>query len=277
MMFDFSRNIKENMIPGKPMVCAHRGVSGGNIPCNTLGAFQCALYQGADMIELDVAVSRDKNLYVFHPGMEWPHAKTRRLILCTGSKNVDKMRFVNQDMTKTEYPVSRLEDVLDFLKGKCYINVDKFWTDIPRITNCIRKCGVEKQVIVKTPAKEKYSKELEACAPDFMYLPVVHHEDKVTAALEKRNINCIGAEICFDSEEDPVAGEQYVEDMHGRGKVIFANAIVYNYKDVLAAGYSDDTSIIKGPEYGWGKLIDRGYDIIQTDWCAMLKSYIYTR
>ena len=242
MMFDFSRNIKENMIPGKPMVCAHRGVSGGNIPCNTLGAFQCALYQGADMIELDVAVSRDKNLYVFHPGMERPHAKTRRLILCTGSKNVDK-----------------------------------FWTDIPRITNCIRKCGVEKQVIVKTPAKEKYYKEIEACAPDFMYLPVVHHEDKVTAALEKRNINCIGAEICFDSEEDPVAGEQYVEEMHGRGKVIFANAIVYNYKDVLAAGYSDDTSIIKGPEYGWGKLIDRGYDIIQTDWCAMLKSYIYTR
>lgn len=33
--------------------------------------------------------------------------------------------------------------------------VDKFWTDVPGITQEIRKAGVEQQVIVKTPVEEE--------------------------------------------------------------------------------------------------------------------------
>lgn len=33
--------------------------------------------------------------------------------------------------------------------------VDKFWTDVPVITQEIRKAGVEQQVIVKTPVEEE--------------------------------------------------------------------------------------------------------------------------
>ena len=36
---------KENII-----VVAHRGAAGGNIPCNTIAAYDIALMQGADMI-----------------------------------------------------------------------------------------------------------------------------------------------------------------------------------------------------------------------------------
>ena len=43
----------------RTLLCAHRGVSGGNVPCNTTAAFAGALAQGADIIELDVAKSRD--------------------------------------------------------------------------------------------------------------------------------------------------------------------------------------------------------------------------
>ena len=28
---------------------------------------------------------------------------------------------------------------------------------------------------------------------------------------------------------------------------------------------------------GWGWLLDKGFDIIQTDWCGMLKNYIENR
>ena len=43
---------KENII-----VVAHRGAAGGNIPCNTMAAYDIALMQGADMIEADVSRS----------------------------------------------------------------------------------------------------------------------------------------------------------------------------------------------------------------------------
>ena len=44
MVFNLFEKAKENII-----VVAHRGVAGGNIPCNTLTAYEIALKQGADM------------------------------------------------------------------------------------------------------------------------------------------------------------------------------------------------------------------------------------
>ncbi len=46
-------------------VIAHRGAS-GHAPENTLSAFQKAIYMGADMVELDVHLSRDGELVVTH-------------------------------------------------------------------------------------------------------------------------------------------------------------------------------------------------------------------
>ena len=59
--------------PKTTLVAAHRGVSGANIPCNTIEAFNISLMQGADIVELDVCKSRDGKLVVFHPGIEKPH------------------------------------------------------------------------------------------------------------------------------------------------------------------------------------------------------------
>ena len=146
-MIDFNKTIFENTRE-KPIVCAHRGVSGGNIPCNTLAAFKAALYQGAEMIELDVSKARDGEFFVFHPGKEIAHMRTFKKIPLLSSAGVSKLRFANFDEAKTQFGVEKLEDVLDFLRGKCYINVDKFWIDIEGISAVIRKCGVEKQVVV---------------------------------------------------------------------------------------------------------------------------------
>jgi glycerophosphoryl diester phosphodiesterase len=60
------------------LLAAHRGVSGGNIPCNTIASFEIALRQGADIMELDVQRSADGQLYVFHEGKEEPHLYATR-------------------------------------------------------------------------------------------------------------------------------------------------------------------------------------------------------
>lgn len=275
-MFDFDKSIFENSRE-RTLLCAHRGVSCANIPCNSMAAFKAAVLSDADMIELDVSVSRDKKLYVFHPGMESAHLCRKMHISTMSSAKVDKLKFVNQDNCRTFFGIDKLEDVLDFLKGKCYINVDKYWTDIPLITDCIRKCGVEKQVVVKTAVNDTYIKQLLKYAPDLMFMPIVKHKDTITDSLKKKGINCIGAEVLFDDESDEVASPEYIEKMHKNNMIVFANAIVYNSKDVIAAGRSDDNSINISPDYGWGWLAERGFDIIQTDWCSLAKKYFESR
>ncbi|MCH7643544.1 MAG: hypothetical protein IH974_01795 [Myxococcales bacterium] len=55
------------MHPSQPLVIAHRGASGYR-PENTLSAFQLAVDQRADMIEIDLHLSRDDAIVVRHAG-----------------------------------------------------------------------------------------------------------------------------------------------------------------------------------------------------------------
>lgn len=261
----------------KPLLAAHRGVCGANIPCNTLAAYAIALQQGADIIELDVSKSLDGELFAFHPGMEPVYLKCGKMISEMTAKEVREVPLLNQDEVPTHYRVPTLEEALAFLKDKAYINVDKFWTDVEGITACIRRAGVERQAIVKTYLEEDALREVEKFAPDLMFMPMVRHKDESTEMLLKRNISLIGNEVLFDRETDEVISDAYIAEMHRKGLLIWANAIVYNEKDVISAGHTDDVSLTEDPDLGWGWLIRKKVDIIQTDWPLMLKQYIDSR
>lgn len=269
--------ISNILLQKKPLLAAHRGVCGANIPCNTLAAYAIALQQGADIIELDVSKSLDGELFAFHPGMEPVYLKCGKMISEMTAKEVREVPLLNQDEVPTHYRVPTLEEALAFLKDKAYINVDKFWTDVEGITACIRRAGVERQAIVKTYLEEDALREVEKFAPDLMFMPMVRHKDESTEMLLKRNINLIGNEVLFDRETDEVISDAYIAEMHRKGLLIWANAIVYNEKDVISAGHTDDVSLTEDPYLGWGWLIRKKVDIIQTDWPLMLKQYIDSR
>lgn len=269
--------ISNILLQKKPLLAAHRGVCGANIPCNTLAAYAIALQQGADIIELDVSKSLDGELFAFHPGMEPVYLKCGKMISEMTAKEVREVPLLNQDEVPTHYRVPTLEEALAFLKDKAYINVDKFWTDVEGITACIRRAGVERQAIVKTYLEEDALREVEKFAPDLMFMPMVRHKDESTEMLLKRNINLIGNEVLFDRETDEVISDAYIAELHRKGLLIWANAIVYNEKDVISAGHTDDVSLTEDPDLGWGWLIRKKVDIIQTDWPLMLKQYIDSR
>lgn len=271
-MIDFNKSIFENKRAKRtPFLVAHRGVNGANVPCNTILGYKAAVEQGADVVEIDVTKSKDGEYFVFHPGMEPVFLKCGKYIPDMTASEVKGTPLLNLDEVKTHYRVPTLREVLLFLKDKAYINVDKFWTDIEGISHVIRECGVEKQVIVKTPAEQAYYEQVEKYAPDMMFMPLARHTDTVTETLKNRNINYIGIEALFDSLDDEVASPAYIEKMHAQKLLVWANSIVYNEADIISAGLTDDASLEYGGEYGWKKLAELGYDFIQTDWLLAAK------
>lgn len=276
-MIDFTKSIFENRkIKGSPLLVAHRGVCGANVPCNSIAAYKIALSQGADVVEIDVSKSKDGKFYVFHPGMEHVFLKSEHLSTLT-SEEIDELRLLNQDSVPTSYRVPTLEEVLLLLKDKAYINVDKFWTDVEGISNVIRKCGVDKQVIVKTYVDDKALEAVTKYAPDFMFMPLIWGKDTVTDTLIENGVNVIGAELLFSKESDECASDEYIKKMHDKGLMLWGNSIIYDEKAVISAYHTDDISLTDDPAKGWGWLIDKGFDFIQTDWLLMVKNYIENR
>ena len=258
----------------KILLAAHRGVAGGNIPCNSRQAFQIALNQGADIIELDVESSLDGALFIQHPGMEKVHLRLMDSIKNYPASVVKKFYLSNCDLTRTDQHIMCLEDALTMLKDKCIVNIDKFWEHPEEIAALVRKLHMEDQVIIKTSNKPKYLDDVEKYAPDLPYMAIVKDEDTTYEEIRKRNINYVGVEVVFAKETAPVAQKEYINRMHSDEMLVWANGIVYNYKDELAAGHNDDISLVENPEKGWGWIADKGYDIIQTDFLLPCRQFL---
>ena len=233
--------------------------------------------EGADLIELDVERTKDDKLVVFHTGMEKPHLYRAVHIGEMTEKEVRKLRYVNGDDVETDQTVQGLDDVLKRLKGRCFINIDRAWEHLDLLSAYVKRNSVSDQVILKSPPKLQYFQAMEKWASSFMYMPIISKQDTCSSVLEKSSVKYIGAELVFDQETDPVASAEYIAQMHEKGRLLWGNAIVFNYRRVLAAGHNDDVSILDDPEQGWGWLCDRGFDIIQTDWPGLLHAFLTSR
>ncbi len=271
MEFDLRKTAREKLI-----IVAHRGTCGGNIPCNTIASYEIALKQGADMIEIDVDMSADGELFIFHPGMEHAHLNDASIhIPDLPASEVRKLRFVNQDDTPTQFGLNTLDEVLEQFKGRCYINCDKFWDHPREISERIRAHGMMEQVLVKTQPTEELFDIIETYAPDVQYMVLLGEEPQgVHEKLLRRKINYMGQELCFSREESPLCQREYLDKLRRDNILSWANSIIFNHKTQLTAGHSDDTALTTSMEDGWGWLARRGFDFIQTDWPLMLKMYL---
>lgn len=260
----------------KIIIVAHRGTCGGNIPCNTLVSYETALKQGADMIEIDVDMSKDGELFIFHPGMEHAHLNNAGIsIPDMTAEEVRKLRFVNQDDTPTQFGLNTLDEVLERFKGRCYINCDKFWEHPREISEHIRDHGMMEQILVKTSPKKEYFDIIEEYAPDVQYMVIVkENASEVHEELKRRNINYMGQELLFASEDSEMCSDRYLETLRKDNILSWVNAIIYNYKTQLAAGHSDDAALTDDMDKAWGWLARKGFDFIQTDWPIMLRDFL---
>ena len=255
-------------------VAAHRGTAGGNIPCNSLAAFEIALRGGASILEMDLFQSRDGEIFIFHTGKE-PFQIDRHIdITKLTSEEIRTLRLVNVDCTETELGLNSFDEVLETMKGRCILNLDRCCGFLPAVIRQVEHHGMREQILLKNAPTREILDTVEEVAPEYMFMPIYRETDTATAELERRNIHYMGAELVFSTEKAPIVQPEYIEAMHQKGRILWGNAILYDYKEPLSAGHTDDVSLTQSPAQGWGWLVDHGFDIIQTDWAWQCCQYL---
>jgi glycerophosphoryl diester phosphodiesterase len=143
-----------------PLVIAHRGYS-ARFPENTLPAFEAAVAEGADMIELDVAASRDGHPVVIHDDtLERTTAGTGRVgdYTLAELKCLDAGSWMGPAFGGVSIP--SLSEVFDALGGRVLVNVeikpgglngDEGTRElIQRVIDCIRRKDLLSSVVVSS-------------------------------------------------------------------------------------------------------------------------------
>lgn len=273
---NINENLNEKFRKKGFLIAKHRGASGGNVVENTIAAFKTALLLGADMFELDVSKSTDGQLYCFHDTTEDKNIRVHDNIEKFSSKVIDEFEQYNSIWEPSGRKVDKLEDVFkEFTNGELY-NVDRSWNKLEETFALMNQYPhVVNQALMKAPAKKEILDKYEKEAAKYMFMAIAKSVEDIELVLSYENINLVGFEVIVKSEDDPLWEDSLIEELHRKGYFVWINAITLSCleKHILSAGYDDDYSMKEGFDKGWGVLIRKKYDIIQTDWPELLSRY----
>ncbi len=117
-------DIKSNQNLKTPWIIGHRGYH-AKYPENTLVSFEAAINAGADMIELDVMLSRDRKVVVIHDAIL---ARTTNGNGPVADFTLDELKQLDAgswfDPLYSNQRIPELSEVLDLVNGRVYVNIE---------------------------------------------------------------------------------------------------------------------------------------------------------
>lgn len=275
-MYTKNDPIRKLIERNKVLIAAHRGTCGGNIVQNTSLSYQNALLHGADMIEVDAAMTTDGVFYAFHNGEEKIEYGITKDIRTMSSKEVDDLYTLNSLGHETKQKTERLEDVLERFRGRCLINIDRSWFYWKEIITFLNRRGMQDQILLKSGAEEELLKEVEAIGNGIMYMPIMKTMEE-WERVKAHHINVAAAELIFTDLNSSFIQPDFMKELHRQGIAPWVNVITLDDDTFLSGGLDDNHAIRDGFEENWGRLIDIGFEILQTDWPALLKGFVISR
>lgn len=260
---------------GSPLVIAHRGTTLGSFPDNTLRSAIGAIRSGADVVETDVTMSADGAYFLLHTGYEAKLFDEKFDARTLSSAALGEKRFVWQG-GDTKPGVERLHDLLCGLPNT-WFNIDRSWEMWPRLLDELARADAAHRVLLKSPPIAKPLAALAAHPVPFLYFPIVRTPKEFEWVESIDGLHVIGAELLASKPEDPFADPAAVASIADRYPFVLLNAINLENDARLYLGSDDETSLLIGPETGWGRLVAAGATAIQTDWPHLVLQYLRSR
>jgi glycerophosphoryl diester phosphodiesterase len=258
----------------KVLVAAHRG-DWRNYADNALEAIASCIKMGVDIVEIDVAKTKDGHLVLMHDKTVDRTTNGKGKVSDFTLGEIKALRLRNGLGRVTGFQIPTFEEAMQTAKGEIIVNVDKGDEYFDEVYRVLKKTGTAGQAIIKSEKPYAQLRQRYGAILDSMtFMPVVVLKkgitiDSIRAVLNERYPFY---EVVFAEENQTVLA--YIKTQLQRtSSVIWINSLW----DSLCAGYSDDKALTH-PDGTWGYLIDTlGARIIQTDRPALLLDYLRTK
>ncbi|UUX33367.1 glycerophosphodiester phosphodiesterase family protein [Fundicoccus culcitae] len=256
------------------LIMSHRGFWGGNIIQNTTQSADLAYRAGSDIVEVDVCRSLDGVYYLFHDGGELGLLGIDKHFSHLTSDFIDNVSVLNTLGTPSGYRIQRLSEFLEWLPDDSLVNIDRSWTywNDKAFFDLLHHSGKAENLLLKSPVQEEWLSNLEKMARGIAYMPIVYQREDVIAVMMRHQVNLVGVEIVAPINNDFLDSNLSVE-LKQQQILIMANAEKLGEHFDLFVGLDDDASLFNQINQGWDAYLNRGIDIIQTDWPNFMNEY----
>ena len=255
------------------LVAAHRA-DWRNFPENSLEGVKSCIAMGVDIIEIDVQRTKDGQLIIMHDkNVDRTTDGTGKVSDLT-LDDIKKLHLKNGYGFVTKYQVPMLQQLLEAVKGKALLFIDKCYKYIPEAYTIVEKTGTQKEALFEGIVSMA---QIQADYPDYtkkiQYLPRLNGDKKNVETTnyinEFVNAPSMVATFIMSYEKEKSPGVYYGKLIRQKGISIMANSLWPE----TCADHDDDVSV-NNPDAGWGWLISNGSNVIITDRPEMLLKYL---
>lgn len=250
----------------RPVIVAHRGAWRFG-PENTIPSLLAAADLGCEVGEIDVQVSADGELFLLHDKtlarMAGHAGVAREMAIADIVGRPLRNAWGGETEAFSNVTLPRFDEVLDAVRGKLYLDVDvKYAADLPATAAAIAAAGMTGQASIKMKVRTADDvvrlRALEE-AHGLHVMPITHvtedTADDLIALLA--SFNAPISEINFDALETLAKRREAFERA---GILLWVNTL-----DVAHSCHFNDTNALADADAIWGKLLDAGVAVIQTD------------
>lgn len=142
---------KPNPVPPprhKFIVIAHRG-DHTRYPENTLAAYQQAIKDGADYVEIDLRTTKDGKLVSLHNESVDRMTNSTGLVKDLTFEEIKRLKVKDENkLNDGKYEIPSFQEILKLCKNKIYIYIDFKDADPAVVYPVLKQYGMEKQVLV---------------------------------------------------------------------------------------------------------------------------------
>lgn len=252
------------------VVAAHRG-DWRNYPENSLAAIESAINMGADIVEIDLAMTSDSVLVLMHDRSVNRTTNGQGAVITYTLDSLQKLKLKDHNGMLTEYTVPTFEEVMLLCKDKAIVNVDKGFQYYDKVHDILKKTGTTRQTLLKSGHSAEKVKGILAQHPgeQMMYMPIIDFRfDRASDTLDGylKNMPAIAYEVVF-KEYTPEMKEVFKKILKS-GARVWVNTMWNSL-----CGMNDDMAL-EDPDAVYGKFLKEGATVFQTDRPELMVEYL---
>ena len=259
------------------VVAVHRG-DWRNYPENSIPAIESIIRMGADIMELDLKLTKDSVLVLSHD---------KTLNRCTTGKGlvsdytydeIKKFRLKRAHGVATDsLHMPTLREALECCKDRICVNVDQGYEYYDMVLAITEELGVTDQILIKGKKPvAAVAKKMASHKHNMMYMPIIDIQKPQGQKLFDEYLSTgtvpMAYELCWSKMAPEV--KDCIAKIHAQGSKLWVNTIWGSL-----CGYLDDDAALDcgNPALIYDQVLDLGASLIQTDRPEMLIKYLKSK
>ena len=257
------------------MVVSHRG-DWRNWPENSLDAIESVIGMGVDVMELDLKLTKDSVLVLCHDKTIDRTTNGHGRVCDITYDSIQRCVLRTGHGVKTNLRMPTLREALKVCKDRIVVNIDQGYEYYDLALAITEELGVTDQVLIKgkRPAEDVAAKFADHPV-NMMYMPIIDilkpQGRELFEEYRKQETQPLAYEVCWDEYTPEV--ETCMKRIVAGGSKLWVNSLWPS----LCGGLDDDRAFRGEIEAVYGRLLEMGATIIQTDRPELLIRYLESK